>query len=321
MPVGFSCYGRIGALAHWQRARAHLAQDHLTDSARYQRVASPAQAASRFPAPLHPVPHETSGLAIIARVKPESTSANDIPPLGIIMLDTQFARPLGDAGNPASWPFPVIIERVPKAYANDVVTGKFQSEKEFNSIAHSLSAQGCKSIISTCGFLARLPLESCFVAGSVVCVSTLLHFARLARDLPQGKRIAILTIDANSIDATIRTNCAIPIDTIIVSPPRSGHFCGAILDAREPLDVARAERELVETATDAQRAHPDIGLWLFECANMPPYRAAVERATGVRVYDALHMGIELHAKAMVRGGDSLTRPSGTLSHGERGVRE
>jgi hypothetical protein len=44
------------------------------------------------------------------------------PPLGILMLDTNFARPLGDAGNPASWPFPVIIERVPRACAKSVVS-------------------------------------------------------------------------------------------------------------------------------------------------------------------------------------------------------
>ena len=47
------------------------------------------------------------------------------PPLGIIMLDMQFLRPLGDVGNPDSWQFPVIIERVSGAFSQAMVSGTF----------------------------------------------------------------------------------------------------------------------------------------------------------------------------------------------------
>jgi hypothetical protein len=234
-----------------------------------------------------------TGDSAIERVIMRSTMQS-VPPLGIIMLDTEFHRPLGDVGNPASWPFPVVIERVPRAYAKDVVSGAFNSPSAFLSIAQLLRAKGCVSFISTCGFLARIARISWSDVDIAGCVSVLFQYEALKRTLPLGKRVAILTIDANSIDATIRANCNIPDDAIIVSPPREGNFCRAILDESEPLDVIRAERELVEVAVATQRAHPEIGLWLFECANMPPYRAAVERATGMRVYDALQMGIELH---------------------------
>jgi hypothetical protein len=50
-------------------------------------------------------------------------------------------------------------------------------------------------------------------------------------------------------------------------------------------------------ALNCQRDHPEIGLWLFECANMPPYAAAVTRATGLPVYDALTLGRELFGSA------------------------
>jgi hypothetical protein len=223
---------------------------------------------------------------------------NSAPPLGIIMLDTEFARPLGDAGNPASWPFPVLIERVPRAYAKDVVSGRFDSVAAFLTIAQLLRSNGAISIISTCGFLARIARNIWAVIDCSVLPSTLFKFNELQATLPRGKRVAILTIDRESFDDAIFANCDIPRDSIIVSPPRASHFCRAILEQTEPLDVALAERELVEIAVSTQRARPEIGLWLFECANMPPYRAAVERATGVRVYDALQMGIELHTEAM-----------------------
>jgi hypothetical protein len=231
-------------------------------------------------------------------VKTDATTQTGIPPLGIIMLDTEFARPVGDAGNLASWPFPVLIERVPKAFANDVVTGAFNDVAAFAASAQLLRAKGACAIISTCGFLARFAQFNGAVNDVVICASTLFRYRQLRASIPADKAIAVLTIDANSIDAQIRANCDIPKDAIIVSPPRDGHFCRAILDGAESLDVKHAEREMVQLALGTQRAHPNIALWLFECANMPPYRAAVEAATGVCVYDALHLGTELHADAM-----------------------
>jgi hypothetical protein len=226
------------------------------------------------------------------------------PPLGILMLDTNFARPLGDAGNPASWPFPVLIKRVPQAFARDVVSGEFVDLLAFRTIALEMIDCGAVAIVSTCGFLARFARDNWAINDVVINPSTLFRFQALGAHLSAHQCVAILTIDASSIDRAIRDNCGIADDTIIASPARTSHFCRAILDESEPLDVARAEVEWVEVALATQRAHPEIGLWLFECANMPPYRDAVERATGVPVYDILHLGIELHAKASASARDA-----------------
>ena len=227
------------------------------------------------------------------------------------MLDTSFERPLGDAGNPASWPFPVKIERVERAYANDVVTGRFTNYSTFLEKVNSLRASGCICVTSTCGFLARLPVSKRLLDEEFVVLSTLLRYRALQRNLGGERKIGILTIDQSSIDQEIRENCGIEPDAIIVSPPRDGHFCRAILDAAHPLELRQAEEEMVHTALRAQREFPQIGLWLFECANMPPYRAAVERATGVPVYDALRLGIELHTGTMarLRQTQTVTNPS------------
>jgi hypothetical protein len=102
-----------------------------------------------------------------------------------------------------------------------------------------------------------------------VLLSTLFKFAELRHSLPAGKQLAILTINASSFDVTIRANCGIPDDAIVASPARTSHFCRAILDESEPLDVAVAAHEWIE----------------------------VERATGARVDDTLHLGMELHARS------------------------
>jgi hypothetical protein len=108
-------------------------------------------------------------------------------------------------------------------------------------------------------------------------------------------RVAILTIDADAFDESLRNLADIPQGALIISLPRDSHFVSAILDGDLELGTARAEAEWVNLALDWQRRQPDIGLWLFECANMPPYAAAVERATGLPVYHTLTLGRELIA--------------------------
>ena len=213
------------------------------------------------------------------------------------MLDTTFARPLGDAGNAASWPFPVLIERVPGAFAEPVVTGRFGDVLPFVDAGRRLIGRGALAIVTTCGFLVRHQQQLQSELTVPVLTSTLTQFARLQADLGCERRVGILTIDANALDASVRTLADIPDNALVFALPRDSHFVSAILDASVELSTAQAENEWVTLAEACLRDHPDIGLWLFECANMPPYAAAVTRATGLPVYDALTLGRELYAAA------------------------
>lgn len=208
------------------------------------------------------------------------------------MLDTSFERPLGDAGNPDSWPFSVRIERVPGASARAVVEGRYDNLEAFIQAADELRRQGAGALVTTCGFLVRH--QAALSAASPVPLETspLLHFNRL-QSLHANGRVAILTIDPASLDVTVRRAAAIADDALVFGLPSDAHFVRAILAADESLDVATAEDEWVTLACRVQSLHPDIACWLFECANMPPYSEAVTRATGLPVYDTLVMGGEL----------------------------
>lgn len=212
------------------------------------------------------------------------------------MLDTSFARPLGDAGNAASWPFPVLIERVAGAFAQPVVKGQFATVLPFVEAGRKLVQHGAIALTTTCGFLVRYQRQLQSEFTTPVLTSTLTQFARLQAALV-GTRVAILTIDATALDASVRSLAGIAGDALVFALPRDSHFVSAILGGIVPLAIDKAEAEWVNLALNCQRDHPDIGLWLFECANMPPYAAAITRATGRPVYDALTLGRELFAAA------------------------
>lgn len=217
--------------------------------------------------------------------------------LGVLMLDTTFDRPDGDAGNPASWPFPIRIERVSGAFARPVVGGDFVAVGEFIAAGKRLVDNGVAAIITTCGFLVRYQRELAAALSVPVETSTLMHYPALQRSVGAGRRVAVLTISADAIDGSVRAAAGIERDALVYSLPAGAHFVSAILDANVPLEPQRAQAEWVDLAVTLQRRHPDIGLWLFECANMPPYAKAVSLATGLPVFDALTMGRNLHARA------------------------
>ena len=121
------------------------------------------------------------------------------------------------------------------------------------------------------------------------------QYERIKRALPASKRLAILTISATSLDEATLHSAGIASDTPVFGLPRDSHFVRAILDGYPALDIEQATREWVTLACECQQSHPDIGGWLFECANMPPYAKAVAAATGLDVYDAIALGTELRA--------------------------
>ena len=178
------------------------------------------------------------------------------------MLDTTFARPIGDAGNAASWPFPVLIERVSGAFVEAVVTRRFDDVQPFVDAARRLVQRGACAITTTCGFLLRHQQRLQRELPVSVLTSTLTQFARLQAALATQQSVAILTSDANALDSSVRNLAGIGINAL---------------------------------ATACLRQHPSIGLWLFECANMAPYSAALSRVMGLPVFDALTLGRELYA--------------------------
>ncbi len=221
------------------------------------------------------------------------------PALGIIMLDTSFLRPSGDAGNVLSWPFPVIIERVTGASAKPVITGRCTDVQPFVDAGYRLIAQDATAVITTCGFLVRHQKALQAALAVPVLTSTLTQFVRLQADLGSAQRVAILTVDAGSLDAQVRDVVGIPDSALAFTLPRTSHFISAILDESVALDTISARQEWVGLAETCMRQHADIGLWLFECANMPLYAKAISHATGLPVYDALAMGRDLFMSTAV----------------------
>lgn len=58
-----------------------------------------------------------------------------------------------------------------------------------------------------------------------------------------------------------------------------------LLDDLLTLDVDATRAEHLTVARRMLAAHPEVGAIVLECTNMPPYRADIQMATGLPVFD------------------------------------
>jgi hypothetical protein len=76
------------------------------------------------------------------------------PTLGVMILDTRFPRLFGDAGNAATWPFPVRLRIVRAATPARVVHDRAEGLVDaFINAGRELAADGVAGVTTTCGFL------------------------------------------------------------------------------------------------------------------------------------------------------------------------
>ena len=132
-----------------------------------------------------------------------------------------------------------------------------------------LIERGACAVTTTCGFLVRHQRALETALAVPVRTSTLLSYRALQHKLDESRRVAILTIDKAALDSLVRKAAGIPDDALIFDLPVESHFRQAILHSAFPLDPQIAEDEWVSLARSVQSAHPNIGQWLFECANIP----------------------------------------------------
>jgi hypothetical protein len=207
--------------------------------------------------------------------------------LGLLMLDTAFPRPLGDAGNPLSWRVPVLTQVVARATPERVVRrDDAELLSAFIAAAQSLVHAGASAITTSCGFLVRwqAPLQQAVPVP--VWTSSLL----LLRDLPHA---GVVTAEAASLTPAHWQAAGAGSEPPLQGLAPGCHLHDVLLNNRSVLDRCSAEQDAVLAARSLVDRHPDVRHIVLECTNLPPYAAAIRSATGRPVHHLVSM-VERH---------------------------
>ena len=218
-------------------------------------------------------------------------------PLGILMLEARFPRIAGDMGNAATWPFPVLYRVVSGASPEKVVLrGAAGLLPDFIEAAKDLVRLGAEAITTNCGFLSLFQREIAAAVGVPVATSSLMQVPWVQATLPQGKRVGLVTVSSSTLSPAHLEGAGVPLDTPMVGTESGKEFFRVLVKAeKDDMDVALAERDVVDAGKELVARHPDVGAIVLECTNMPPYAAALQAAVRLPVYDIYSMITWFHA--------------------------
>jgi hypothetical protein len=208
--------------------------------------------------------------------------------IGILMLDTRFPRIPGDMGNAGTFDFPVRYHRVTGASPDRVVRqGQRELLPTFIEGARFLEREGVRAVTTNCGFLAKFQPELAAAVSIPVFTSSLMLVPLVHRMLPPGRAVGILTVNATALRPEHMTGAGIGpgVPVVVAGLETEKEFTRVLLDDELTLDVEAARQEHLTVTQRMLDGHPEIGAIVLECTNMPPYRADIQAATGLPVFD------------------------------------
>ncbi len=207
-------------------------------------------------------------------------------PLGVLMLDTAFARPVGDIGNPNGRPYPVVYERVAGAGALRVVHGRAEGLlDDFVAAGRRLAMRGAGAITTSCGFLVLHQAALAQALPVPIATSSLLQLPWIEATLGGDRRCGVVTADAGALGEAHLRCAGARTDTPVVGMPGAGAFARAVLGGDGPLDAASIGRELDAAVVALLARRPAPAAIVLECTNLAPYAARVRALARVPVYD------------------------------------
>jgi hypothetical protein len=210
--------------------------------------------------------------------------------IGIMMLDTTFARPPGDVGNARTYDYPVFYDVVTDASAERVVREQDPSLIDpFVESANDLVDRGAVAITTSCGFTLMFQEElSERVEGIPVFTSSLLQIPLIKSMISPSKRIAILSADEKRI-RRIDHPVLMGNEDRLIYEGVSDHapFQDTIITGDVDQIDLNAVGEGVVAAAERATANDDVGAIIFECTNLRPYVDLVQNATNLPVFDYL----------------------------------
>jgi len=225
--------------------------------------------------------------------------------VGVLILDTRFPRVVGDIGNAQTFPFPVRYHRVTGAAPDLVVRrGAEGLLPAFIEGARELEREGVGAITTSCGFLVKLQRQLAEAVRVPVFTSSLLMVPLVARMLPAGRRVGIMTVNASTLTAEHMAGAGIgpEIPIAVIGMETEKEFTRVLLDDEPELDVDLAREEHVRVARRFTSQRTDLGAIVLECTNMPPYADDIRRETGLPVFDIVSLITMVHGALRAAGG-------------------
>jgi hypothetical protein len=223
--------------------------------------------------------------------------------IGILILNASYPCVPGNVGNASTFPYPVRYKELTEVTIEGLIWDRDRSLVDFFVRAgQELQDEGVKAITGACGFMALFQREVAQALRVPVFLSSLMQLPFIHRMLREDQCIGVITADAGSLTdehfSAVGVAPGTPI--VIAGMDDQPEFSEAVMHEKGTLDSDKIEREVVGVARTLCNDHPNMGALLLECSDLPPYAYAVQRETGLPVFDFVTMISHVHSSVVRR---------------------
>ncbi|SDL96335.1 hypothetical protein SAMN05661010_02998 [Modicisalibacter muralis] len=209
-------------------------------------------------------------------------------PLGVLCLDTRFAKPRGHLRNPRTFDYPVVydvlegvdIPRLLQAPGDDLCQLLIDR-------ARRLEADGVKVVAGSCGFMARYQREVAQAVSIPVVLSSLTLLPWVSVLIGEGG-IGVLTADDHALGHPHLEGVGWhrpATRTRIKGLQHGREFSEVILRGeRDAIDVEAMTAEIRQATLELVEER-DLAAVVLECTDLSAFAPVVREASGLPVFD------------------------------------
>jgi len=211
--------------------------------------------------------------------------------IGILLLDTTIPFIQGDVGNATSYEYPVRYKTISGLTGERIYNHDYSFIDKMIAGAKELEREGVKAITGDCGFMAIFNKEVKESVNIPVFLSSLLQIPFIRSTLSDSAKIGIITANSQSLTSEVFEKIGIVDEKnlVIHGLEKEKNFKEAVNDEIGTLDSDGIRQEVLAAAKKIISEHPETKAFLLECSILPPYSEAVQRETGLPVYDFITM--------------------------------
>lgn len=211
-------------------------------------------------------------------------------PLGVIGLESNYAKMPGHIKNASTFDFPVIYRNIEGLSVHRLVREADSRLLEpIISGMRALEKEGVLAITGSCGFFALFQREMADAVNIPVFSSSLLQVPMVHCMLKRDQTVGIITARKNSLSKAHLTAVGAGDTPVkIAGMEDQPEFCEVILEARRlALDIEKLKHEVLTVADAFIKNNPDVGALVLECTDLPSFAPLIMQKVDRPVFDII----------------------------------
>lgn len=204
-------------------------------------------------------------------------------PRGLVQLEKR----VGNSTNPQTFNFAIKYSKVKGANIHTILENPCQETlQSMIGEAQKMEKEGVKAITTSCGFNAVFQKELSDSVRIPVFTSSLMQVPLVQQMLTKQQSVGIITAKKKALSEKHLKNAGItesmPIQ--VQGLEDCSEWNKIFSSPEEDIDISIVEKDVVSSACSMMKKS-DIGAFVLECTDLPPFSNAIRQATNRPVFD------------------------------------